>query len=625
MNANIPLARLLVAILAGILTAPRAHALDAESDKPYQLQVVLHVSEHRMLTEVFRDRLKRELRDSLQGALGNLGRVSVVTDHPLLKEIDAKGLEAATDAATGSLSETKAHFIRVIYTEGRYVILARQLDGLTGLPSPVLRREETTDPQYVARAAALLVARDFGVIGTIEPTENTSDIRVPLKAGKLGRLNRWVQKGDLFAVVQIGTVRGQTQAERVPWALLRADSAPQADGTITCRLWQRYKQSLAGRPGVQGYRCIKLGTGRALLRLRLIDEARRHPLSESISIRRSSFDGDADEQLTAGGDGAIVSAKEYEHVAFVTVQSGTSVRARVPVAIFDGAKAVVIPVAANAAVEAQGQFDLRRRLWMSQLYESLLVVDDRFKELNRLVEAKEFDKAMKTSQGWLEELKADLARKEAEMIGLRVAGRESGIENPDLKDGDQRLQEMRSRRDELIGFAAKMKEIKTASEQRKVLLGMVERAKLLESEYDFAKAIELYQQIAEQAGSEPALKQSAEGKRASLEKAWATRDRADVQDFIFKQWPKLTKASELNDQIGKADAMFKACRDAGDRLTPRMLLKTNLAHATRLGKRLKELQKDREEDRREAEEIATVAGKLDKLTNDVSSYLREQK
>jgi hypothetical protein len=99
-----------------------------------------------------------------------------------------------------------------------------------------------------------------------------------------------------------------------------------------------------------------------------------------------------------------------------------------------------------------------------------------------------------------------------------------------------------------------------------------------------------------------------------------------VQDFVFKQWPKLTKAAELNEQIGKADAMFKACREAGDRLTPRMLLKTNLQHATRLGKRLKELQpKDREEDRREAEDIATVAGKLDKLTNEISGFLREQK
>ena len=411
----------------------------------------------------------------------------------------------------------------------------------------------------------------------------------------------------------------------MPWALLRAEAAPHADGTVNCRLLQRYKQSLGGGPGVLGYRCIKLGTGRATLRLRLIDEATRRPLPESVSIRRTSFDGVADEELASDADGFVVSAKEYEQVAFVQVQAGATVRARIPVAIIDGGKAIVIPVAANPVAEARGQFDLRRRLWMSQLYESLLVVDDRFKELNRLVEAKEFDKAMKASQGWVEELKADLTRKEAEMTSLRIAGRDAGLDRPDLGEGDQRLQEMRSPR--RAGELRRQDERDQGGRRAApALLGKVERAKLLESEYDFAKAIDLYQQIAEQAQSEPALRQSAEAKRASLEKAWATRDRGDVQDFIFKQWPKLTKAAELKEQIDQAQKMFHACRDAGDRLTPRMLLKTNLQHATRLGKRLKELQpKDREEDRREAEDIAAVAGKLEKLTEEVSAFLREKK
>jgi hypothetical protein len=619
-------ARWFLIILAFLAAAPSATALEAEADKPYQLQVVLQVTEHRMLTDVFKDRLRRELRDSLRAALGDLAKVTVVDKHALLKEVEAKGLETALDAAPpGPLTDTKAHFVRVLYADGRYRIFARQLDGMTGLASPVVRREETTDPQYVARAAALLVAKDFGAVGTVEPAEGTSEVKVALKAGKLGRMNRWVQKGDVFAVVQIGTVRDEMQAERVPWALLRVEGAPSGDGVITCRLLQRYKQSLGGGPGVLGYRCIKLGTGRAHVRIRLIDEATRRPLPESISIRRTGFDGPADEQLTSDADGGIVSVKEYENVAFVQVHSGSSVRARVPVAIIDG-RALVIPVAANPGAEARGQFDLRRRLWMSQLYESLLVVDDHFKELNQLVEKKEFDQAMKSAKTWLDDLKADLTRKEAEMTSLRVAGREAGQENPDLRDGEQRLQEMRGRRDELAGFADKMKEIKASSEQRKALLGMVERARLLEGEFEFAKAIELYRQIAEQAQSEPALRQSAETKRASLEKAWATRDRADVQDFVFRQWPKLVRAAELKEQMDKALAMFHACRDASDKLTPRMMLKTNLLHATRLEKRLKELQpKDREEDRREAEDIAAVAAKLARLTEEVSAYLREKK
>lgn len=599
-----------------------ALALDAEVDKPYSLEVVLQVSEHRMLTDVFKDRLKRELRDSLQAALGDLAKVRVVTQHPLLKEVEAKGLEAALDAASGPLGDAKVHFVRVGYADGKYRIFARQLDGLTGLASPVVRREETTDPQYVARTAALLVAKDFGPIGTV-PSGDATEVRVGLKAGKLGAMRRWVQKGDLFAVVQVRADRGTVHAERVPWAYLRAESAPGVDGMITCRLLQRYKQSLGDGPGVLGYRCIKLGTGRALLRLRLVRESTRQPLpNQSVSIRRSGFDGPADEEFATDGDGAVVSAREYENIAFVQVQTGSSVLARVPIAIIDG-RAAVVTVAPDPGAEARGQFELRRRQWLGGLYESLLVLDDRFKQLNQMVEAKEFDPALKSSQSWLKELTGDLERKEAEMKNLRLTGRELGQENPDLGEGDQRLQEMRARKEELLRFADGIKKIKEAGEQRKELLGMVERARLLEANDEFAKAMELYQKIAEQATNEAAIRQSAEMRRALIEKGWTTRDQADIQEFIFRQWPKLTRAAELKEQMERAQKMFRACRDAGDRLTPRMLLKSNLAHARQLEKRLKELQpKDREEDRREAEDIASVAGALQKLTDDLSAYLR---
>src|SRR5438105_668927 len=46
-------------------------ALDPETDKPYRLQVVLRIAENRLLTLVFWDLVERELRESLQAALGD--------------------------------------------------------------------------------------------------------------------------------------------------------------------------------------------------------------------------------------------------------------------------------------------------------------------------------------------------------------------------------------------------------------------------------------------------------------------------------------------------------------------------------------------------------------------------
>src|SRR5262249_8185599 len=96
-----PIPKLLVSFLfCYVLLLPFSLAyagLDPETDKPYTLQVVLGIAQHRLLTPVFQDQVLRELRDSLQAAMGDLTNVEVLRDHPLLKEIEARGLQRALD------------------------------------------------------------------------------------------------------------------------------------------------------------------------------------------------------------------------------------------------------------------------------------------------------------------------------------------------------------------------------------------------------------------------------------------------------------------------------------------------------------------------------------------------
>src|SRR5579871_1527547 len=98
---------LVLAVLFGLTTQAKA-ALDPETDKPYDLQVVLHIADHRALTPVFRDQLERQLGDGLQAAYGELARVSVVHEHPRLKQIEQEGLRSL-DSWT-DVSPVKTHF-----------------------------------------------------------------------------------------------------------------------------------------------------------------------------------------------------------------------------------------------------------------------------------------------------------------------------------------------------------------------------------------------------------------------------------------------------------------------------------------------------------------------------------
>src|SRR6516165_4907954 len=214
-----------ILILLSGASASRAD-LDPEKTKPYQLRVVLHVASHRVLTPNFQTQLEREIRDSIQAALGDLGYVLITRNHPLLRAILADGLEARINGWK-EVSEVKTHFVLIDFVDGRYEIRARQFDGLTGMPSPVVRRSVTSDRRLVARSAALMVDSDFGLVGTITKITGRDTVEVTLKGGSLlaSTVER-LKKGDVFAVAQISPTGAGLQSVRVDDALLQVTAEP---------------------------------------------------------------------------------------------------------------------------------------------------------------------------------------------------------------------------------------------------------------------------------------------------------------------------------------------------------------------------------------------------------------
>src|SRR5262245_30544004 len=119
----------------GFLVAPAAADLDPGSRTPYEVRVVVHFADHRALTPIFRDQLERDLRGELALALGDIAKVEITRQHPLLREVLDKGVQQALDGWQ-ALSERTTCFVLIDYADGEYRVQIRQHDGMTGISSP---------------------------------------------------------------------------------------------------------------------------------------------------------------------------------------------------------------------------------------------------------------------------------------------------------------------------------------------------------------------------------------------------------------------------------------------------------------------------------------------------------
>ncbi len=363
----------------------------SELNKPYELHIVVHVAQNRLLTDVFRERIERELHDGFQAALGDVGHVRVMHEHPRLPDVMARGLKQSLDGWKDR-SNVKTHFVLIDFSGVHYEIQARQYDGPTGRASPVVRRDRTRDRDFVAKSAALLLKQDFGLLGTVlsGPDGPQQSVKVELRGGGLGNLSRWVQKDEVFALAP--PEGGLPKV--LNWALLQVQESPgeaSRNGVCTCRFFHRYKVT-----SIVGYRCIKLGTVRAPLRLRWMQEmpgGGLKPLDASLSlivdIRRHGFQGEEATKMMkpVGRNGVLDTTPDdgkgvFHHVAFVSVINGMKdPKPQIPVALYDD-QPLVIEV--NATRDPHVLFTVRQAAWKSDVLDSLLVQVNLFKELEGL-------------------------------------------------------------------------------------------------------------------------------------------------------------------------------------------------------------------------------------------------
>jgi hypothetical protein len=609
-------------------SSPARAQLDPGLQKPYQLHVVLHFAEHRFLTSTFQDQVERQLHDHLQLTLGKLAKVQIFRDHPLLGEVRTRGLQQTLDG-WDDLSDIKTHFVLIDFVKGRYEIRARQHDGATGLSSPVVRVDATIDRKDVARLAALLVDRDFGLVGTVQRGDD-GEVRVALQGGTLDvpleRWKRWIKPGDVFAVARLTQEGERQRSTRLDWTVLQVLDEP-AQGVWRCRFFTRFTENqLTQEPPVLGYRCLKLTTTTAPLRLRLLDADARSdvPLSGvEVHVSGQPFEDPAPVKLSTKADGLAVTDKAFANVAFVQVFSGSEERARFPVDLVDD-RVVVCRLRASADADARGQLELRKERWARRIDDVLLADVNRVQYLNERLRTSRED-ALAVARAGLKGLKDDLESLRMERDRLREAAVKVGKGPVDLREGEQRLAQLAEHREKLAHFVANVENVlKEESSEKAKVLGTVERARLLESQADYEEAIKLYRQVLQESPDQTKVKARLE----ELERHWnipaTDKEWAQARDFIFNTWTRKLDTAELKAELPKAREALAVCRKRGDWLTPRKLLQADLAHGAALKKRLEVLrQRESEDNRNEARMIGQLAEELERLHREATAATKK--
>jgi hypothetical protein len=605
-------------LLLALLTSNSRAALDPETKKPYQLRVVLQIASSRVFTPLFQEQVQLDVQNQLKIIFGDLARIEVTRTHPLLRDIETKGLDPALEGWE-SLSEVATHFVLLDYVAGTYQIQTRFHDGMTGQAAPFTQRKQTNDRSAVARTIVHWVEASFSPVGTVTAVAG-KDVTLKLKGGELGvSLSRWVKRGQVFAVSRLVDEGGRPRAGRLEWALLEVlDLQPK--GVCRCKYRHRYQEdALSESPGTLGYRALRLPTVKDLVKVQLLDDTTLQPL-DGVHVRVQHADKGKPVELVTNRDGLASTRESFVHLALVEVLSGNTVRAQFPVEVIEG-RTVVARVKIQTDRESLAPLEVRRDAWLRRVYDNVRVSSERSLELSGQLN-QSLGAALESGRKSLPLLEAEIKYLDREHEQLRQAVKEKKL-SYDLREGEQQIAELRKQAKELQAFVQRIEGVikEAAGDEKSLgLHKLYERAQLLEREAEFDPAIRLYEQVVQASPEQTKIRAHLD----QLKEAWKEKGdkHAGARKFIYQTWPALDVAG-LQAKMAEAKAALAICRDADDKLTPQKLLRViNVTHTANLKKQLDTLKRrDSEDNRNQAKRVVQISGDLLRLHNEASAFV----
>lgn len=651
-------AALLAAAAVAVAQPPQPPALDPEASHPGVWRVVVLTAPHPLLTPAFRDRLRRDLLAALPAAAHPVATVEVLdlADvprpqwDPMWVQAEAKGL-AALDGPR-DLTGVTTSVLRVEVRDGAYQLEARLHDGFAGLAAPPVRRQSVRAPELVGRAAGLLVGRDFGPVGTVEPVEgNPNAAKIRFRAGTAGPLDRLVKVGDVFAVSKVTkTSRPAPPQKRSatgkliepppgsvpPPALsaaprentyLRVTDAPK-DGVATCAVFSPYKTPFPADGSTAGYRCLKLATVRSAVAVRLVNpaaDAAKDPPTRAAIVRAT------DQGFLPGApnprdffnfaDGVYKSPGELNGLACVTVTLGATREARFPVPVF-GPEPVGLPFAVDAKDEEKAAYERAVLAVSARTSEARQAQNTGFDRIGKLILDKRNPEALASARAAYRSADAAAAEFSEQVQTLR--GR------PDKPAGADELlisveRQIAALRESNQQLGARVKDLERVIDQE----NKAEAPRLVQAEAlnvrirtligggEIDEAITAYDQLLTLVGNDPETK----ARRDRLADEWKTKseEHAKAREYLLQTWPKAATAADLKDSLPRVRSAVDALKAAGDRHALRRFAR----HLAGVPTRVEELARVHENNPTELNALRETAAVLARLDQEVVEFLRK--
>jgi hypothetical protein len=601
------------AVILGLIatTAPAAPpTVDAEVNDAYRWQVVLKVKPHPLLTAEFRDRLLRDVKTALQSQLGPIGTVETVDlvavpaekREPLWSAFDKDGWPALTAEPARTLTGVKTHFLTLEVKGSVYHLEARQHDGSTGLVSPLLRKGDERSADLVGRKAGLLLAPDFGPVGTVVAGDEAdpNGVVVRVRGSALAPAGRFVKPGDLFAVA--GVKAAEPPAPKDRGRGLRPSAPPPAgppklvgtpreytylrvllllaNGDCRCAVISRFEKGLPTHfPGVIGVRCLKLPTIEAPVQIKLVDkDGKPHPRASAVAM----IAGDAGYAVDPGPgsgftfqNGTFRSPRPLSNIACLSVSLSPTWTERFPVPVYgDGPVTLAFEVDEQKAKRAE----LERASWalrarVAEAHNSFATL---FSTINGLVLKNNNREALARLRDGLTRGAATEKALAAELDSLRKQpGADAGYAGTQLKDCDAQIQALREWQAKLkehearLEEAAKLDPLKVETEIRArdlkaFIEDLVGKGEVPEALDVFDELIKLTHDDAQRLAKENLLKE------------WAakTDDHRIAREVILKTWPDAQTLEEFEAAVKKLSPAIRECMKQKDKLGLRKLLNT---------------------------------------------------